>query len=146
MTNFTPSSIKKTLSNILWVSLSFIPFNCGNPGDSKNHLLGKWESLWAGGQHKSIDFNISFETNYVFHVTAFGVGRTESQNISGIYWINRDTLTILDKLEEPKQLCSYTDTGRYTFIKRTDTLFFKVIKDECERRKLTLEIGLVKVR
>ena len=137
--------MKKILSTLAVVSVIVIAYRCVDTDFSENPVSGKWKSLWAGSQNKAIDFNISFESNNTFHVTAFGMGQTQPQNISGIYKITQDTMMILDKLEEPKQLCNYADTGMYTLIKRGDTLLFKVINDGCER-KLTLEMGLIKSR
>ncbi|MEO8764914.1 MAG: hypothetical protein ABI416_11530 [Ginsengibacter sp.] len=138
--------MKEFLSRLVVGSLIVIIGACSNGNRPNNPVFGKWNSTWNGSGHKSIDFSISFESNHTFYVTAFGVGQTQPQLISGIYAINSDTITILDKLEEPRQLCNYADTGMYIFIRRSDTLLFKVIADACERRKLTLEIGLIESR
>ncbi len=118
-------------------------FTCDNTYHADNPVLGKWKSLWIGSPDKSFDFNVSFESNNTFHIEVFGGEQTKPMTIFGNYKVNRDTFIVLDKISEP-HVCNYTDTGRYTFIERNDTLFFKVIRDLCERRKLTLEKGLIK--
>lgn len=125
-------------------TIIFTNISCRTPDDLDNPVLGKWNSLWSRSPNKSINFNIRYESNNSFFVEAFAGEQTQPQRISGNYKINRDTLIIWDVLEEPLQLCSYTDSGKYTFKRSNDTLFFKVIIDRCERRKLTLEMGLVK--
>ncbi|MBL7736431.1 MAG: hypothetical protein JNL51_13305 [Chitinophagaceae bacterium] len=67
----------------------------------------------------------------------------QSSEIFGGYKIMQDTLVIWDDLEKPIILCNYSDTGYYTFSREASSLSFKVISDACERRKLTLEIGLI---
>lgn len=139
----------KDILSILFVIVIFFGMimSCESPLNSHNPLVGKWTSLWdkESGNLK-IDFALNFEENKSFHLVALGKGQISPQRVSGNYKITRDTILICDITEEPNQLCNYGDTGVYTFRLKNDTMFFKVIKDLCERRKLTLEIGLRKYR
>ena len=124
-------------------SVAFIIFTiqaCSNPG---NPLSGKWKSLVQIKAFKSLDFSLTFENNNTFHAAAEGAGQTLT--ISGGYSVQDDTLIISDRQDQPQQ-CNYSDTGKYIFADHGDTMFFKTIKDNCEKRKLTFEIGLVKAR
>ena len=125
-------------------AIIFLMFTCDNTDHADNPMLGKWKSLFAGSGNKRIGFSISFNQNNTFHVEAFGGGQTQPQKISGTYNIRHDTMTIADKLDEPVQVCNYADTGKYTFIQHGDTMLFKIIEDNCESRKLTFEIGIIK--
>ena len=138
--------MNKFLSTLAVVNIIFGSFSCSNTDNTGNPLSGKWKSLWTGSQNKSIDFNISFESDNTFHVQALGGGQTKPIKIWGTYNVKRDTMTIVDKLDEPMQQCNYADTGKYTFTQHGDTILFKTIEDDCERRKLTFEIGLIKMK
>ena len=81
-----------------------------------------------------------------FMAEALASEQIQSQRITGNYTTNHDTLVIHDITEEPSHLCGDGDTGIYTFQRVKDTMYFKVIKDLCERRKLTFEIGLYRER
>ncbi len=125
--------------------LIFTLANCNHYQPLHNPLQGKWRSLWEKkSQNLEIELNISFESNYSFHVEVFGVGQSQPIKVKGIYQVHSDTLIILDKIDEPKPMCSYNDIGMYSFTQRGDTLLFKVLEDRCERRKITFEIGLLR--
>src|ERR1700712_4083855 len=121
--------------------LGFIVFTIPACSNSDNALSGKWKSLVQVNANKNLGFNLTFENNNTFHVEGAGGGQTLI--ISGDYKVQSDTLLINDKTDQPQQ-CSYSDTGEYTFTEHRDTMLFKTIKDDCEKRKLTLEIGLLR--
>jgi len=135
--------MNKFLSTLAIGAIIFLKLSCHNTDHADNPMLGKWKSLWTGSENKGLDFNLSFESNNTYHVEVYG-GEAKPETVFGNYRIYLDTLMVVDKLNEPTQLCSYADTGKYTFKRHNDTLFLKVIKDLCEMRKLTLEMGLIK--
>lgn len=108
----------------------------------RNVFWGKWKSLAVPDESNGLDFNVTFEKNNSLHIEIFGGAQT--QKIIGEYKIIDDSFFVRDVSDTPIQSCNYSDTGIYTFTKRADSLFFKTIRDNCERRKLTLEIGLIK--
>lgn len=118
----------------------FTSFSCLN--NRKSLIEGKWKSLQTKEKAFGIDFEVIFRRDYTFTNRVRGGG--QEGIYSGFYTINKDTIKIIDKSDKPVILCNYSDTGIYTFHKKNDTLLFRVIKDLCERRKLTLEIGLLK--
>ena len=60
------------LSTFAVGAIIFMAISCDNTHQSDNPVSGKWKSLWAGSQNKSLDFNISFESNNTFHIEVFG--------------------------------------------------------------------------
>jgi len=129
----------KFITIVLMAALILTFQYCSN---SPNILSGKWKSLVPVSENKSFDFNITFENNNTFHIEVTGGGLTET--VKGGYKIWDDTMIINDDLDKPLHLCDYIDTGKYKFAAYGDTVYFKTIKDNCERRKLTLELGLLK--
>ena len=113
---------------------------CSN---SNNPLSGKWKSLVQVKAYKSLGFILTFGNNNTFHLEGEGGG--QNLTISGDYIVQDDTMIIDDRIDQPQQ-CDYSDTGKYIFTGHGDTMVFKTIKDNCERRKLTLEIGLLKAK
>lgn len=127
---------RMTRYSFLLVAMSWILSGCESSTTVSNPLSGKWTSKW---QH-TLDFKIHFKDNNTFQVKVSG--SVQDEEIFGGYKVIKDTLIIWDELERPLVLCNYSDTGFYTFYKRDSSLYFKGIKDACERRKMTLEIGL----
>ncbi|HUQ65651.1 MAG TPA: hypothetical protein VM101_05830 [Flavitalea sp.] len=110
---------------------------------NKNPFEGKWTSAWVK-QAGKVDLSIEFKENYSFTTIAFQ--DPIRLVIDGNYFVSKDSFFIKDNHHEPTQLCSYDDTGRYKYVYRNDSLFFKVIHENCEKRKYTFEIGLVRLK
>ena len=127
-------------SYTLLIVILFCGNSCSNKTINKNELEGTWKSL----SMNTMDFNLTFDKNNEY------IANMQSKDLlikaSGKYEIHEDTLFIRDILNTPNISCSYNDTGIYIFKKTNDTIFFRPLIDKCEKRKLTFEIGLVKVK
>lgn len=122
--------------------LSIFVFGCSSNNSTLNNnpLEGKWRSVAVN----TMQFTITFDENNLYTTEV----KSEAVQFvaKGKYEIHEDTLFIRDTLNSPIVLCNYTDTGSYVFKKSHDTIFFKPIVDNCEKRKVSLEIGLVKAK
>ncbi len=131
----------KNIKNAVGLLLIFIFCNrCSNGTSKHNPIEGKWKSL----ADNTMDFRLSFDENNLYSTDV--QSKEVHFMVKGKYEIHQDTLFIRDTLNTPLVLCNYTDTGSYTFKKSHDTLFFKTIVDNCEKRKFVFEIGLVKIK
>ena len=122
--------------------LTMIIYGCGSKNSTANNnpLEGKWRSLAVN----SMEFTLTFDENN--HYTTEVQSKDVQFTVKGKYAIHGDTLFIRDTLNTPIVLCNYTDTGSYVFKKNKDTILFKPIVDNCEKRKISFEIGLVKLK
>ena len=128
---------------ILFIIINILFFNsgCENKNEVNNPIPGKWQSLRNDGANR---LTINFKNNNTFRTEV--ARSSQSQIIDGRYKVSIDTMFICDAIDKPTQICDYNDTGIYLFTNHGDTLFFQTIADNCEKRKLTFEMGLDKIK
>lgn len=125
-------------TGLLLLCAVFTFFSCSQK--NSNDISGSWQLPFHSEQSK-VHLTLYFHDNNNFNLEAFEGAVTI--RVEGTYFLKGDTFLIKDRIHEPHQICDYSDTGKYTYRRNKDSLFFRAIYDKCEKRKFVLSSGLV---
>lgn len=108
--------------------------SCSASKQPGNEIQGTWKSLWE----KDMTLQLQLDKNNRFRVTLNRSGQTHTN--LGWYTTEGDRFLLKDSIHYPLPVCNLSDTGKYRFEIKMDTLRFRLIDDPCERRAGALQL------
>lgn len=116
------------------LALGLFLFSCNTSNRSGMEIKGTWRSLWE----KDMTLQLQLDDNNRFKVTLNRSGQMHTN--MGWYTTDGDHFLLKDSIDYPLPVCNLSDTGKYHFKIKLDTLQFTVINDPCERRAGALQL------